>query len=204
MSVEVRDSVITLGNAGVIFDNDGGLLRLNEIQVNGATASALVATANEGTSFLQDSTVTASNLNQITFSTASAQQVVLNVEVTNMGAMQNAFFVEGSGSTLSVAGTTVSRNVINPPLSWSIVLARSQATATITSSTFSQNRGVEFGVSAVLASRILLKDSNILGNRGSASLNITTAPVFAISDSQISVEETIFRENGDFSVRQHH
>jgi hypothetical protein len=52
MTIEIRGSTITSGTSGVIFDNNGGLLRINSIDVTDVSAAAFVATANNGASFL--------------------------------------------------------------------------------------------------------------------------------------------------------
>lgn len=57
MTVEINRCIVTAGTAGSVFDNDGGLLRINELDVVDLTATALVATANNGASFLEDSTI---------------------------------------------------------------------------------------------------------------------------------------------------
>jgi len=57
MTVEIRNGIVTSGTAGAVFDNDGGLLRINQLQVVDLTATALVATANNGASFLEKSSI---------------------------------------------------------------------------------------------------------------------------------------------------
>jgi hypothetical protein len=169
MTIQIEDSTITSGAAGVVFDNDGGSLTVESIEVSDISSAALLATANAGTSFLQETKITASSLNSVTFTTAGGSQVVLNVEVSDMDTLEDAFFVEGVGSTLSVVGTSVNRNQIADLSAWSIVSAQSQAIATITDSSFSENRGVEFCVSATLGATITVKDSDISENRGVVS-----------------------------------
>jgi hypothetical protein len=167
MTIQIEDSTITSGTAGVVFDNDGGSLTVESVEVSDVTSAAFLATANAGTSFLQETIITASSLNSVTFTTAGGSQVVLNVEVSGMDTLEDTFFVEGSGSTLSVAGTSVTRNAVPP--AWSIVSAQSQAIATIMDSSFSQNRGVEFCVSATLGANVTVRDSDISENQGVVS-----------------------------------
>jgi len=57
MTVEIVGGVVTAGTAGAVFDNDGGLLRISDLEVVDLTATALVATANNGASFLEESTM---------------------------------------------------------------------------------------------------------------------------------------------------
>lgn len=57
MTVQVERSTVQSGAAGAVFDNDGGLLRISDIDVTNVTAAALVATANNGASFLEKSKV---------------------------------------------------------------------------------------------------------------------------------------------------
>ena len=58
MTVQVEGGAISTGTGGVIFDNDGGLLRVSEIEVSDVTAASLIATASNGASFLERSTIT--------------------------------------------------------------------------------------------------------------------------------------------------
>ena len=55
MTVEIEGSIVTSGTAG--FVNDGGLLRINKLDVVDLTATALIATSNNGASFMEDSTI---------------------------------------------------------------------------------------------------------------------------------------------------
>lgn len=57
MTVEIEGGVVSSGTAGAVFDNDGGLLRISELQVVDLTATAMVATANNGASFLEESNI---------------------------------------------------------------------------------------------------------------------------------------------------
>ena len=52
MTIEIEKSMITAGTSGVVFDNNGGLLRINDIEITDISAAAVVATANNGASFL--------------------------------------------------------------------------------------------------------------------------------------------------------
>ncbi len=58
MTVQVVGGAVSSASGGVIFDNDGGLLRVSEIEVSDLTAASLIATANNGASFLERSTIT--------------------------------------------------------------------------------------------------------------------------------------------------
>jgi hypothetical protein len=57
MTVQVSKSTIVGGTAGSVLSNDGGLLRINELDVADTTAASLIATANNGASFLDESTI---------------------------------------------------------------------------------------------------------------------------------------------------
>jgi hypothetical protein len=57
MTIEIVRSIITAGSSGVIFDNNGGLLRINEIGLTDVSAAAFLATANKGASFLSGMTI---------------------------------------------------------------------------------------------------------------------------------------------------
>jgi predicted oxidoreductase len=57
MSVQVSKSSIVGGTAGSVFSNDGGLFRINQLNMTDTTAASLIATANNGASFLDESTI---------------------------------------------------------------------------------------------------------------------------------------------------
>lgn len=57
MTIEIERSIITAGSSGVIFDNNGGLLRINDIELTDVSAAAFLATANKGASFLSGMTI---------------------------------------------------------------------------------------------------------------------------------------------------
>lgn len=61
MTISIEESSITGGTAGAIFDNDRGALRISKLQVNDVKSAALIATANAGTSMLENSTITRKN-----------------------------------------------------------------------------------------------------------------------------------------------
>jgi hypothetical protein len=52
MTIEVKSSIVSAGSSGVIFDNNGGLLRINDIELTDVSAAAFLATANNGASFV--------------------------------------------------------------------------------------------------------------------------------------------------------
>ena len=52
MTIQLERSIVTSGTSGVVFDNNAGLLRINEMGVTDVTTAALVSTANNGVSFL--------------------------------------------------------------------------------------------------------------------------------------------------------
>jgi hypothetical protein len=177
MNIEMRDVTVTGGTAGVLFDNDGGVLRLEGASVTDVTSAALIATANSGNSFLQDSSVSKSSLNSVTFTTATGSTSVINTKVTNMVSVDDAFYVEGDGSSLSLSEVEVSGTQVNAPLSWTAVAVQSQAAATVDKVTIAGNEGLEFGLSATLAGVISMKDSIIENNQGVVSYTFFRAPL---------------------------
>jgi hypothetical protein len=52
MTIQLERSFVSSGTSGVMFDNNAGLLRMNEMEVTDVTAAALLSTANNGVSFL--------------------------------------------------------------------------------------------------------------------------------------------------------
>jgi hypothetical protein len=170
MTVQIEQAVISSGTVGSVFDNDGGLFRVNQLQVMEVTAGALIATANNGASFLEEATITASNMDSITFTTAGASQSVLNTFVTQMNFMEDAFFVEDVGSVLQITGTTLQQNVdFAEP--WTGVSARNGATARVSQMSISDNGSVEFGVVS-FGSTVLVERSVVSRNTGSVSYRV--------------------------------
>lgn len=169
MNVQIRGGSIRSGMAGAVFDNDGGFLTVSNMQVSDITSPSFMATANGGVSFLQNSIVTSSTMDQVTFTTAQGAQSVLNTTVTQMITMRDTFFVEDSGSSLMVTGSLISDNQIVSN-TWAGYTVLRGATATVTGSTLSGNSGLEFGAAAGgEGSSLTMTDSIISGNTGSVS-----------------------------------
>jgi hypothetical protein len=165
MTIEIEGATITTGSAGVVFENAGGRLTVQNVQVSSVTSAALLSTANGGISFLQDSSIKASDLDSVTFTTAMGTQTVINTQVSGMNSVGDVFFVEGDGSMLAVAGSSISQNKIPTP-GCKGVSVQSQATATVMGSTIADNTGIEFGISATLGASVIVRDSTLSGNVG--------------------------------------
>jgi len=169
MSVEIRDGSVESGTSRAIFDNDGGFLSIVGIEVSGATAAALVATANGGISFLQNSMVTGSSMESVTYTDSTGAQSVTNVNVADMRDMDDTFYVEGTGSSLRVSDSIVSGNDI-PESPWTVVNVRSAASGQVSRSTIANNTGIENGVAAGgTDSNLLVQQSSLLNNTGVVS-----------------------------------
>jgi hypothetical protein len=168
MTVVLQDCTVSSGSAGVIFDNDGGLLRLRNVQVDQVVAAAVLASANNAASFLETSTIHSSDVNSVTYTTAGATQSVLNSTVARMNRLSDAFYVEAAGSTLLLEAVTVEQNKVQTD-PWSAVSVRMGAVARIRHSAMVDNGAVEFVVVA-FQSTIYLSDSTISRNDGSVRL----------------------------------
>jgi hypothetical protein len=196
MTIEIKQSTIASGSSGVIFDNNAGLLRINEIDVTAVSAAAFIATANNGASFLSGlkisrkflsdmllllyllfdfwqcivDVVIVADVNSITFTTAGGSQTVTNSSVTLMTRMSDAFYVEDQGSTLLLEGVIIERNqILGEP--WSAIAARTNSIVQISETTIADNTGVEFGVVA-FAAMITIQDSFVRQNTGSVSYEL--------------------------------
>lgn len=176
MTIEISDSTLTSGAAGVVFDNDGGRITLENVDISDITSASILATANTGTSFLQDSKITECSVSSVTFTTAAGTQTVMNVEISAMNMLEDVFFVEGADSVLALSGVNIVRNEIEPPSSFTAVAVNSQAIATILDSSISGNTGVEFGVSATLAGSVVIQDTNMVDNIGVVSCCVCHVP----------------------------
>ena len=200
MTITIKDSTVTSGAAGVAFDNDGGKLMLENVEMSDVTSASIIATANSGSSFLQDSKISASSVSSVTFTTAGGSQTVMKAEVSAMNMVEDVFYVEGSDSVLALSETTITRNTIEAPARWTAIAVQSQAVGTILDSTISDNTGLEFGVSSTLAGSVVLQDSNIRNNEGVDALNFTSSVIFGISDSSVFLQDTKFNDNSGFTV----
>jgi hypothetical protein len=57
MTIQIEGASVIGGTAGAVFDNNAGVLTVNNLQVSDVTTAALIATGNNGASFLEDSTI---------------------------------------------------------------------------------------------------------------------------------------------------
>jgi hypothetical protein len=57
MTIEIENSFVNDGTAGSIFDNDRGIFWSTNINVTNVKAASLIATANIGTSFVDQSMI---------------------------------------------------------------------------------------------------------------------------------------------------
>jgi hypothetical protein len=165
MTVDISGAQVQDGTAGSLFDNNGGSLRITNLQASGLTSPALVATSNGGNSFLQDSTVFRSSLDAVTATSGVGAQSILNLEVREMLAMVNTFRVQDAGTQLKITSARVTNNKLTTR--WSAVQVQTGATAKISELNMNNNRGVAFGVSAVGAkTNVQIADSFIKLNTG--------------------------------------
>jgi hypothetical protein len=84
-----------------------------------------------------------------------------------MNFMDDAFFVEGDGSTLLLDGLVVEQNTAQST-PWSAVAVRRKSIARITGSYIAENKALEFGV-VVFDSTTIIQDSQISQNTGAVS-----------------------------------
>jgi len=181
MTVDISDSTVSAGTTGSAFDNNGGTLRITNLIVTEVDAAALIATANGGNSFLQESAVTSSGFDTVTTTSSTGTQTVMNVQINQMrrlGDGDGALVVADTGSQLNVMGTTISDNDL-AGTRWRAVTAKSGATATVTNSAIANNEGLEFAVSSIgSGSSLTIRDSSIRDNTGTVRLRLHDIPQF--------------------------
>jgi hypothetical protein len=166
MNVQITGGTVQNGMSGAIFDNDGGFLTVTNLEVSDIMTVSLIATANGGVSFLQDSNIMSSTLDQVTFTTAQGAQSVQNTVISAMLGLRDVFYVEDIGSSLTVQGTAIRDNDITAN-SWAGVTILNGATAQISNSEITGNSGVEFGAAAGGVGSILTFSNSIIsGNTG--------------------------------------
>jgi len=106
-----------------------------------------------------------SDVNSVTFTTTGGSQTVLQVSVTQMQRIEDAFYVEDIGSTLLLERVVVEQNRFSSS-PWSAVSARTRSIARVSATSISDNTSVEFGVVA-FDSSVVITDSFISRNEGS-------------------------------------
>jgi hypothetical protein len=169
MTVQITGGTVRNGMAGAVFDNDGGFLTVTGLEASDVMTVSLIATANGGVSFLQNSNITSSTLDQVTFTTAQGAQSVQNTIVSGMLGLRDVFYVEDTGSSLTVLGSTIRDNVISAN-SWAGVTILNGASARVVNSEITGNSGVEFGAAAGgVGSSLIISDSVISANTGVVS-----------------------------------
>jgi hypothetical protein len=162
------------GMAGAVFDNDGGFLTVTDLEVSDIMTVSLVATANGGVSFLQNSNIMSSTLDQVTFTTTQGAQSVQSTVISGMLGLRDVFYVEDTGSSLTVMGSTIRDNDITAN-SWAGVTILNGASAQISDSQITGNSGVEFGAAAGgIGSTLTISNSVISGNDGVVSCLLLT------------------------------
>ena len=195
MNINVAESFVSNGQAGAVFDNDGGFLNIDDLTVSELTGGSLVATANSGISFLQDSSISGSSLGSVTFTTSSGAQSVTRVLVRGMASLDDGFLVQGTGSTLTVSRSSVRGNDLD---STNIFNASGGASARIIDTSIIGNSGVEFGVIASgQGTSVEFLDSFANNNVGAATS--IGATVFAISGASVDVQRSEFARNTGIS-----
>jgi hypothetical protein len=174
MNVQITGGTVQNGMSGAIFDNDGGFLTVTNLEVSDVMTVSIIATANGGVSFLQNSNIMSSTLDQVTFTTAQGAQSVQNTVISGMLGLRDVFSVEDTGSSLTVLGSTIRDNDITAN-SWAGVTILNGATARISNSQITGNTGVEFGAAAGgVGSTLIFSNSIISGITGVVSCLLLT------------------------------
>ncbi|GKY90646.1 hypothetical protein MPSEU_000038000 [Mayamaea pseudoterrestris] len=200
MTIDISNSTVSDGTTSAVFDNDGGSLRVQQLQATGVTAPALMATSNGGNSFFQDSVVSASRLDYVTETSGSGAQSVINVQVRDMLSMVNTFRVQDVGSQLTInSGATITNNKLSGSR-FSGVYAETGATAKVNDFTMSGNEGVAFAFYSVgVNTNVQVADSIVDDNVGTANPRFISAPGIALSNGILSVDSTLFNQNNQFA-----
>lgn len=171
MVVNVQNSAVSSGTSGVVFDNNAGSIQISGLVVNEVDAASLIATANGGSAFIEDSSITASAFDQVTMTSSLGAQSVMGVTVSEMRRLVDAFKVTGAGSQLIMSGTSITNNDLDGEV-WTGVLADMAGSAEVLGLTMTNNKGVEFAVSAVGSGSVLvMRDSTVERNTGVVSLS---------------------------------
>jgi hypothetical protein len=185
MVVEIAGARVEDGSARTIFQNNGGFLNIERLNATRVTASdSIIATSNEGSSFLSDAIVTQSSAGSVTSTSLAGSQRVTQVTVSEMQAMQDTFFAEGAGTNLIVSETAVENNV--NPTSWNVVAVRSGAIGRVTESSITGNTGIQSGVSSTSTGSVVsLLDSVISDNSGLGVSETMNTVVFIVHQNAV-------------------
>jgi hypothetical protein len=169
MNVQINGGSVRNGMAGAVFDNDGGFLTVNDFEASNVMTVSLIATANGGVSFLQNSNITSCTLDQVTFTTAQGAQSVSNTIISGMLGLRDVFYVEDTDSSLNVVGSMIRDNDITSN-SWAGFTILNGATARVVGTEITSNSGVEFAAAAGgVGSSLDISDSIISENTGVVS-----------------------------------
>jgi hypothetical protein len=169
MNVQINGGSVRNGMAGAVFDNDGGFLTVNDFEASNVMTVSLIATANGGVSFLQNSNITSCTLDQVTFTTAQGAQTVVDTIISGMLGLRDVFYVEDTGSSLNVIRSTIRDNDITSN-SWAGFTILNGASARVAGTEITSNSGVEFAAAAGgVGSALDISDSIISENTGVVS-----------------------------------
>eukprot|EP00522_Entomoneis_paludosa_P006421 CAMPEP_0172451820 /NCGR_PEP_ID=MMETSP1065-20121228/9691_1 /TAXON_ID=265537 /ORGANISM="Amphiprora paludosa, Strain CCMP125" /LENGTH=668 /DNA_ID=CAMNT_0013203791 /DNA_START=39 /DNA_END=2045 /DNA_ORIENTATION=- len=198
MTVDIQNSAIVGGDAtDSVFINDGGVLTVSGLNVEGLTAVNFITTTNRGSSTLSDSVISQSGIERVTETLTRGVQRVEGVNITNMNSMVSTFDALDSGTSLIVADTLVENNFITDP--WQVVDVQAGAVGQIEGSSVSTNSGMQFGIIARGAQSVVSVEDSFLANNVGLGPNVTCSPLFALQNAVLAVERTEINNNREYS-----
>lgn len=170
--VTVDGAVISDGNAGVVFDTDGGTLDVSNIEVESLTADALVAAANGAKATLSNANIESSSMTSITITLTGSVQNVIDTTVSSMLALEDAFLGSGTNTDVFLTRTTIQNNALTER--WRILNVRDGAEGRATRTTVARNTALQFGFTASSSRSLMIIDhSFFIDNFG---LDVSTKP----------------------------
>lgn len=114
--------------------------------------------------------------------------------------MDDAFYVEGTGSSLLLEGLSLERNVV-PTTPWNGVSVRTGAIARINESSISDNVAMEFGVVAFDSRGVWISDSFLNRNAGSVRVFLDGDACHLCTD-QVMAHPSVFSPPGRGNINQ--
>lgn len=196
MNVDMSRVSIGSGSSNVFFSNDQGTLSVRNLEVTGLLATSLLSTASGGVSFLQDSSITSSNIVSVTSTVNGGQQTVTGSSVSGMTGLGTAFSADGSSTRLTLSDVDVVENTIASQ-QWVGISGLGGADVNANRVNITGNDGIIFGLQTSSGAQAAFSQSTF--SRNVAPGAVTSSAVFAVNGTA-TIERSIFDNNQGFTV----
>jgi hypothetical protein len=208
--VELQESQVISADGGVALSNVGGELSLEGVVVDSSILVSVVSTGtslngDEGSTFIQDVTVTQSDITDIFVVMEAADIDAMGVNVNNMQNMGTVFDIVGEGSGLMLEDLVITENdltSVDPQPRWIGVRLTNGATGMVVGATLNGNTNIRHafsvaGGSSMELTRLFISDAS--GGRAVEPADVS-AVVFANDDAQVTINRMVTEDIRSFTV----